>query len=336
MIIKQAGEFGGKRVDEVRLESTKGVVVDIMTYGVVVRDWQVPVANDLRHVVLGFDSFAPYPDHSPHLGSLAGRIGNRISNSQFKLNGKTHHLPNNEGAHHLHGGSDGLGRQVWSLETDRNSNKAKFTHVSPDGAMGYPGNVRFVATYQLNDYVLDLTLEAFPDTKTPISLLQHQYFNLGTDDTVLDHKMRLRADRYTPLNADLLPTGEILSVEGTKNDFRVFKNMRDETGAPIDYNLNMVLKQDTGLANVAAEIDGPDRALRLKLWTDRKGIQLFNGGSTDINVAGLGGKIYGKHSGLCLEDQAFPDAVNQPNFPSIIQSPDDPYHHTCRIEIAPI
>lgn len=336
MIVKKAGEFNGKRVDEVRLESTKGVIVDIMTYGVVVRDWQVPVGDKLRHVVLGFDDFAPYPEHSPHFGSLAGRVGNRISNSQFELNGKTYHLPPNEGANHLHGGPEGLGMQIWNLETDTAANRAVFTHESPDGAMGYPGNVKFVATYQLSDYALDLTLKAFPDCETPISLLQHQYFNLGTDNGVLDHRLRLAADRFTKPSPELMPTGEIVSVEGTQYDFRNFKTMRDANSAPIPYDLNLVLNEGNCFNDVAAELEGPDGALRLKLWTDRKGVQLYNGVWTDTKVPGINGKIYGKHSGLCLEDQAYPNSINQPNFPSIVRSPDDPYHHRCRIEIAPI
>ncbi|HUH76879.1 MAG TPA: galactose mutarotase, partial [Devosia sp.] len=167
-----------KRVDQFRLTSDTGVSVDLIGYGVVVRDWRVPVAGGERSVVLGFDNFEAYPAHSPHFGSLAGRVANRIKGASFELNGKTYQLPANAGDLHLHGGTEGLGRQVWSGQTDEANNAVRFTHFSPDGAMGYPGNVNFSATYTLRGNRLRLELAATTDTATPISLVQHQYFNL--------------------------------------------------------------------------------------------------------------------------------------------------------------
>ena len=328
------GEFAGQRVDQYRLTSDTGVTVDIIGYGVVVRDWRVPVAGGERSVVLGFDQFDAYPAHSPHFGSLAGRVANRISNAQFELDGVTYKLPPNEGKLQLHGGADGLGRQVWQGQVDSANNAVRFTHFSPDGAMGYPGNVNFAATYSLDGNRLRLELSATTDRATPISLVQHQYFNLGTTETVLDHKIQVNSSAYTEVGPDLAPTGAILPSKGTIYDLRAGRIMRDASGAPVDYDIGMVLDSGRRFADPIATVTSPDRDLTLKLWSDRPGVQVYNGVWTDVPVPGLGGKRYGKHAGFCLEDQAFADAVNNPHFPNVIYSPDRPYSHWCEFEIA--
>ena len=328
------GEHAGKRVDQFRLVSDTGVEVDIIGYGVVVRDWRVPVGGALRPVVLGFDNFDAYPAHSPHLGSLAGRVANRIKNASFELEGKTYKLPANAGNLQLHGGEEGLGRQVWDGEVDAANNMVRFTHFSPDGAMGYPGNVNFTATYRLKGHRLLLELTATTDRATPISLVQHQYFNLGTSADVLDHKIQVNSSAYTQLGDDLAPTGAILPSAGTQYDLRQARTMRDGNGAAVDYDIGMVLDTGRNHADPIATVTGPDGALTLKLWTDRPGVQVYNGVWTDIPVPGLGGKHYGKHVGFCLEDQAFADAVHNPHFPNVIYSPERPYSHWCEIEIA--
>lgn len=328
------GEHAGKRVDQFRLVSNTGVEVDLIGYGVVVRDWRVPVAGALRSVVLGFDSFDAYPAHSPHLGSLAGRVANRIKNASFDLDGKTYKLPANAGNLQLHGGEQGLGRQVWDGEVDEANNAVRFTHFSPDGAMGFPGNVNFTATYRLKGHRLLLELTATTDRATPISLVQHQYFNLGTGADVLDHSIQVNSSAYTLLGDDLAPTGAILPSAGTQYDLRQPRIMRDGAGAPVDYDIGMVLDTGRNHADPIATVVGPDQALTLKLWTDRPGVQVYNGVWTGIPVPGLGGKQYGKHAGFCLEDQAFADAVHNPHFPNVIHSPERPYNHWCEFEIA--
>lgn len=328
------GEHAGKRVDQFRLVSDTGVEVDLIGYGVVVRDWRVPVAGALRSVVLGFDNFDAYPAHSPHLGSLAGRVANRIKNASFDLDGKTYNLPANAGSLQLHGGEQGLGRQVWDGEVDEANTAVRFTHFSPDGAMGYPGNVNFTATYRLKGHRLLLELTATTDRATPISLVQHQYFNLGTSADVLDHTIQVNSSAYTQLGDDLAPTGAILPSAGTPYDLRQPRSMRDGNGAPVDYDIGMVLDTGRNHADPIATVVGPDQALTLKLWSDRPGVQVYNGVWTDIPVPGLNGKHYGKHAGFCLEDQAFADAVHNPHFPNVIYSPDRPYSHWCEFEIA--
>lgn len=330
---KTFGEYRGKRVNQFTLTSDSGVEVDLIGYGVAVRDWRVPVQGELRTVVLGFEDFAAYPAHSPHFGSLAGRVANRISTGSFDLDGKHYALATNEGGNALHGGPEGLGRQIWDGEIDSAANAVRFSLFSPDGAMGFPGNVQFTATYRLKGNRLKLELTAKPDRRTPISLVQHQYFNLGTGDDVLDHHLTINASARSEVGTDLIPTGAILPLKGTPLDFRTGHTLRDGAGKPIDCDVNLVLATGRNHAEPIATVKGPDGALTLKLWTDRPAVQLYNGVWTDVPVPGLNGKHYGKYSGLCLEDQMYPDALHQAHFPSIIVSPDQPYSHWSEFEI---
>lgn len=331
--VEKFGEFTGQRVDQFTLRSDSGVEADIITYGVAVRDWRVPVAGGLRTVVLGFDNFPAYERHSPHLGSLAGRVANRIGGASFEVEGVTYTLSANEGRHSLHGGSEGLGRIVWSAQPDEAANAVIFTHLSPDGAMGYPGNVAFKAVYSLTGNRLRLDLSATSDRKTPISLVQHQYFNLGTGPDVLDHKFQINANAFTETDEDLIPTGVILPVKRTQYDLKTPRTLRDGAGKPVRYDVNLVLDNSRDHKEPVATVKGPDGALTLKLWTDRPGLQFYNGVYTDIPVPGLHGKHYGHHSGFCLEDQAFPDAVHHSHFPSVWCWPGKDYRHWCEIEI---
>ena len=332
--ISTFGEFKGKRVDQFRLTSVTGVSVDIIGYGVVVRDWRVAVAGGERSVVLGFDSIDAYAEHSPHFGSLAGRVANRIKGASFDLDGTTYALPANEGDLQLHGGKEGLGRQVWTGQVDEANNAVRFTHFSPDGAMGYPGNVNFSATYTLKGNRLRLELDATTDRATPISLVQHQYFNLGTTDDVLDHTIQVNSSAYTAHGDDLAPTGAILPSRGTIYDLRQPRTMRDGDGAPVDYDMGLALDTGRSIGDPIATVVSPAKDLTLKLWSDRPGVQVYNGVWTDVAVPGLNGKTYHKHAGFCLEDQAFADAVHNPHFPNVIYSPERPYSHWCEFEIA--
>jgi aldose 1-epimerase len=162
--------------------------------------------------------------------------------------------------------------------------------------------------------------------------VQHHYFNLGTGADVLDHRYRVAASTYTELGDDLIPTGAILPVEGTQWDLRIPRSFRDPTGAPVEYDGNLVLDTGGDAAQPVAVVEAPDGALTLRLWTDRPGLQVYDSVTTDVSVPG--GARFGRFSGFCLEDQDFPDAVNHPHFPSIIHGPDDPYRHRCEIEIA--
>jgi aldose 1-epimerase len=334
--VTRFGEFNGKPVEQFTLRSDTGVEVDIIGWGVVVRDWRVPVAGGVRSVVLGFEEFASYPAHSSHFGSLAGRVANRISTGSFDLDGVHYELPKNPQGNTLHGGPEGLGHQVWDGEVDAAANAVRFTHFSPDGAMGFPGNVRFSATYRLKGNRLKLELTAEPDRRTPVALVQHQYFNLADGNDVLDHKVWINATARSEVGEALIPTGAILPTKGTDHDFRTApRTLRKADGSPLDCDLNLVLATGRNHAEPIAIVSGPDEALSLKLWSDRPAVQLYNSvNMAAIPVPGIGGRRYGKYGGLCLEDQMYPDALHQPHFPSIIVSPDQPYSHWCEFEIA--
>ena len=333
--VRNFGSYEGKQVDQFTLTSTSGVEVDLINWGVVVRDWRVPVKGGKRSVVLGFDNFDDYPKHSPHFGALAGRVANRIAGASFVLDGKTYKLPANEGSTSLHGGPEGLGRLVWDARPDDATNSVVFSLTSPDGASGYPGTLKLTATYRLDGNRLRLEFSATTDRPTPLSLVQHQYFNLGTGSDVLDHTFQLETSAYTEVDSALIPTGNILEVKpGSDRDLRTPRTLRDSAGKPVDYDGNYVLDAGRDVTKPVATVKGPDGVLTLKLWTDRPGLQMYNGVMTDVRAPGLGGKSYGRYSGFCLEDQAFPDAVHHPHFPNIIITPDKPYSHWCEFEIA--
>lgn len=332
--VSNFGSFGGRRVDQFRLVSTSGVEVDILSWGVVVRDWRVPVAGSTRSVVLGFEDFAPYPEHSPYFGAVVGRVANRIGGGTFTLDGKTYTTPANEGPNTLHGGPEGWAKLVWDAEPDDAANAVEFSITSPEGAMGFPGTVNATATYRLTGNRLRLDFAASTDRPTPLSLVQHQYFNLGTSGHVLDHRYRVAANAYTETDATLIPTGNILQVmPGSSRDFTAARTLRDARGKAISYDGNFVLDSGRDVGEPVATVTAPDGDLTLRQWTDRPGLQFYNAVYTDIPVPGLGGKHYGQYSGFCLEDQSFPDAVHHPHFPSIIITPDRPYAHWCEFEI---
>lgn len=327
------GEINGTPVQQFRLKSESGVEVDIIEFGVAVRDWRVPVDGALRTVVLGFDALEDYLQHSPFFGAIAGRVANRIAGAAFEIDGKTYRIDANWQGHTLHGGSGGLGRVVWTGKADEARNAVTFTYRSPEGDMGFPGTVDFTARYALKGNTLRLELSATTDRVTPISLVQHQYFNLGTGPDVLDHLYQIESSAYTEPGEMLIPTGAILPSRGTAYDFRTPRTMRNGSEA-VDYDLNLVLDNGRDIAQPVATVVAPDGKLTLRLRTDRPGLQVYNSVTTDVPVPGLGGRTYGRHCGFCLEDQAFPDAVHNPHFPSIWHSPSRPYTHWCEFEIA--
>lgn len=318
--IRTVGEFDGKPVLEATLQSAAGVTVKILSYGASVSDWLVPVEGGRsRSVVLGYSEFEPYRKDESYLGAIIGRVANRIAGAQFNLNGRAYVLETAGTTYQLHGGPKGIGRRNWDMSAAGDAVTLKIH--SPEGEMGFPGRADFEVTYRLRDHRLEIEMNADVSEVTPISMVQHGYFNLmgrGVGN-ILDHEVWISASKYTVLNDDLVTTGEVRHVEGTRYDFRKPKRMR---GTPDGhaFDINFVLGEFRDAHEPAAQVTAPDGALCLTLWTDRPGLQFYNG----VHLA---------YAGLCLEDQAMPNAVNRREFPSILHSPSDPYRHRCAIEI---
>lgn len=327
------GTFEGNEVEEIILASPAGVSIAILTYGALIRDWRVPVGEKMRSVVLGFDTFDPYPAHSPYFGAIAGRVANRTARGQFTLEGMAYTLPANDGRNHLHGGPRGISDQNWTI-AEYDGTSVKLTLDSPDGDMGYPGNLAIAVTYRLDGHRLDIEFTATADRATPVNIVQHNYFNLKGDGDVLDHRLWLAASAYTPVDDEQIPTGAILPVAGTGFDFRDAKTFRTAGGEPLPVDHNFVLDTRRRREDPVAILTAPDDALTLKLYSDQPGLQVYDGIKLAPPVPGLGGRQYGPYAGLCLEDQIFPDALNQPHFPTPVIAPDAPYLHRCAIEIA--
>ncbi|WEX08401.1 aldose epimerase family protein [Chelativorans sp. AA-79] len=329
---RKIASHDGRDVLETTLTSETGVLISVINYGAIIRDWKVPVAGSLRSVVLGFDRFEDYLEHNSYFGAIAGRVANRIAGARFTLDGKEYRLQANEGMNQLHGGERGLSRQVWEMEM-LSGDAVRLTLTSPDGEMGYPGRLDVSVTYRLAGNALTMDIAAETDAPTPVNITQHNYFNLMGEGDIRNHTLWLAANAYTVRDADLIPTGRIEPVAGSHFDFRRPRPLCDTQGEPIAYDNNLVL--DTGRHRSApvAVLTAQDESLKLMLKTDQPGLQLYTGSKLNLSVPGLGGRHYPRFGGLCLEDQNFPDAINQPHFPSCVVMPGQPYSHWCEIEI---
>ena len=325
-MITKFGTHDGRDVLNAELSDGE-TKVSILNYGALTREWQVRGIP----VVLGFDSFDPYPVHSRSFGIIAGRVANRTAHGRFALEGVDYQLPQNSNGHHLHGGDLGLGRRIWDMEAQSGGRGVRLRYHSPDGEEGYPGAVDFDISITLSGPTLTYEMTAMPDRATPINLAQHNYYNLNGTGDVRRHDLRIAAAAYTPVDQDLIPTGEILPVAGTHLDFRANTQMGaiDPRGIGIDHNL--VLDQEAEGPQVVAQ--GDETGLELRLWTDQPGVQLFNAPALSVAVPGFDHTRYGAFSGFCLEPQGFPDSLNKPDFPSIIASPDRPYHQKLVVDI---
>ncbi len=311
------------------LESADAAV-SILSLGCIVRDWRIDAAKGSMPVVLGFRSLEDYLHHARSHGALVGRVANRTAGSRFDLDEKTWELTPNEGRHHLHGGPGGLGSRIWEMEGDSASGTVQLAYASADGEEGYPGMVDFAVTFRLEGATLICEMRGVPDRPTPINLANHNYYNLGGGGTVQDHILWLAAPDYTPVDADLIPTGEIRPVEGTPLDFREAREIGD---ADIDHNL--VLDPERNKAKPSATVWCPRTEVGLSLVTAEPALQVFDAAQMEIAVPGLDGQRYGHFAGLCLEAQHFPDSLHQPEWPSIIRTPEAPYFQRLAVEIGP-
>ena len=329
----------GKAVEIYTLTNSRGSEATVITYGGAVVSLKVPdKQGKLGDVVLGFDSIADFEKHTAFFGALIGRYGNRIAKGKFTLDKHEYTLAANNGENHLHGGIKGFDKVVWTAKssTDKKGTHLDLSYFSVDGEEGYPGNLNIKVVYTLTeDNQLKIVYSATTDKTTVVNLTHHSYFNLAGSGGILDHRLTLNADRYTPTDKGSIPTGELASVAGTPFDFR----KETAIGARIDqeneqlkfgrgYDHNFVLTRKGKGVELAARVYEPTSGRMMEVLTTEPGIQFYSGNFLDGSVPGKGGKSYPFRSGFCLETQHFPDSPNRPNFPSTTLKPGQKYSQT--------
>lgn len=308
-----------------------------MNFGATVVRICIPDKNGkLGDVALGFGTFTPYLTQSPYFGAIVGRYGNRIANGHFELDGKGYQLAKNNGPNSLHGGLKGFDKQLWKAAiVKQDPPTLRFSLISPDGQEGYPGTLSIAVTYSFNDAnELKISYEATTDKATVLNLTNHTYFNLAGEGsgTVLKQVIAIHADKFTPVNSTLIPTGELKDVSGTAWDLRsptpIGKHIDETGGTPVGYDHNFVLNKGLTDWSTAAEVYDPKSGRTLKVLTDQPGLQFYSGNFFDGTLTGKSGKIYVFHGAFCLETQHFPDSPNHPDFPSTVLRPGEIYRST--------
>lgn len=336
----------GEAVRLYTLKNARGVELRVINYGGIILSLKVPDRNGrLGDVVLGFDSLGDYERGSPYFGAIIGRYGNRIAGGRFTLDGQTYTLARNNGVNHLHGGVRGFDKVVWAATQfgGGDSTGLVFRYTSPDGEEGYPGTLRAQVTYTLtesNELIFDY--EATTDRATPVNLTQHSYFNLTGDGTgdILEHVVMLNADRFTPVDSTLIPTGELRSVQGTPFDFRTPMAIGARVGQSDEqlrygrgYDHNFVLNKGgkggtggTGDLTLAARVYEPGSGRVMEIVTTEPGLQFYSGNFLDGTLRGKHGVVYRHRAGFAMETQHFPDSPNKSAFPSTTLRPEQTYH----------
>jgi aldose 1-epimerase len=332
------GRTGDGTVEIYTLTNDRGVEARIMTLGATLVSLTAPDrAAHFKNIVLGFDTLEPYLAGVPYYGATVGRYANRIARARFSLDGKTYRLAANDGANSLHGGERGFDKRIWKAEVlpASQGNGVRLTYVSAAGEEGYPGELTAETLYRLDDKN-NLTIEyrATTTAATPVNLANHAYFNLTGDTSipVLGHVLKINADRFTPVDATLIPTGELRLVAGTPFDFRTPHTVGSRIGAADDqlnlghgYDHNWVLNKATPGITLAAVVTEPDSGRSLEVRTTQPGVQFYTGNFMNGKPLGGNGSVYAYRTGLCLETQHFPDSPNQAAFPSTILRPGQVY-----------
>jgi aldose 1-epimerase len=321
----------GTEVKLYTLTNQQGVIVKITNYGGIITQIITPDKNgQAGNIVLGFDNLDTYLAGHPYFGAIAGRCANRIAQGKFTLNGQEYTLAINTGPNHLHGGLQGFDKQVWTAERLPGQNALKLIYISKDGEEGYPGTLTATVIYTLTEAnELRIDYEATTDKATPINLTNHSYFNLaaGQAEDALNHEVYIQADRYTVIDENLIPTGELRLVAGTPMDFNTPHTIGlriAEVDGGYDHNYVLTKEQD-GQLELAARVYEPQTGRLLEAYTTQPGMQFYSGNFLDGSLTGPDGKIFKKHYGFCLETQHFPDSPNQPSFPSAILNPGDTF-----------
>jgi aldose 1-epimerase len=332
----------GTMVDAYTLANDNGMRVTILTYGGIIQAIEVPDRDgNIANIVLGFRTLDDYRTKNPYFGTITGRYANRIAGGRFALGGTTYQLATNNGPNALHGGTVGFDKKVWAAREvpEGDAVGLELTYTSRDGEEGYPGNLAVKVTYRVtNDNELAIEYEATTDAPTVVNLTSHSYFNLAGEGSgsILDHELMLNASAFTPVDATLIPTGEIAKVAGGPMDFRqptaIGARIRDGDEQLVfgrGYDHNWVLdKPAAGEMTLAARVHEPKTGRVMEIHTTEPGIQFYAGNFLDGSLVGTSGKMYRQSDGFCLETQHFPDSPNKPDFPSTGLEPGETYRTT--------
>jgi aldose 1-epimerase len=327
----------GRQVFVYALTNGHGMTAKVMDYGATLTELWVPDRHGvLTNVVLGFDRLDQYLTGPPYMGSTLGRVANRIAFGRFSLDGREYQLATNRPPHHLHGGREGFDRRVWKSRGYADSSVGavvEFTYSSADGEEGYPGTFDVTVAYTLTDRnELRITYTATTDKPTPVNLSNHSFFNLAGHGNVLDHVLQLNASRYTPVDATLIPSGDIAPVKGTGLDFtrprRIGERIGEYRAFANGYDHNFVLDDGSERLAFCARVEEPRSGRVLEIRTTEPGVQFFTGNRFNGSVTGVGGVVFVQHAGFCLEPQHFPNSINQPNFPSVVLRPGERFQST--------
>jgi aldose 1-epimerase len=329
----------GKPVYLYTLRNQHGAEARISNYGGLVISLKVPDRNGkLGDVVLGYDKLSDYLKDSPYFGALIGRYGNRIAKGKFTLEGKEYTLATNNYPNALHGGIKGFDKVVWEAAfiAGVEGPSLKLSYLSKDGEEGYPGNLSVTALYTLtHDNALKLEFAATTDKDTVVNLTHHSYFNLAGKGTILNHVVMIPADKFTPVDSTLIPTGELKAVDGTPFDFR----KPTAIGARINqddeqlkfgkgYDHNWVINKPPGQFGLMARVTEPTTGRVMEVYSDEPGLQFYSGNFLDGTLKGKGGWVYQFRDGFCMEPQHYPDSPNKPEFPSVVLKPGQTFRNT--------
>lgn len=331
----------GKKVTLFILKNEAGMEIKISDFGGTIISWTAPdKAGKFEDITLGCDSLSGYQKGVPYFGALIGRYGNRIGKGTFLLEGKKYNLAINNNPNTLHGGLFGFDKVLWKANLMEGKEPAlKLTYLSKDGEEGYPGNLTVEVVYTLQkDNALKIDYKATTDKATPMNLTNHAYFNLSGDlnSDILAHDITLNADKYLPVDATLIPTGELKSVKGTPFDFtkpkKIGLQINDTTDVQIKYGGGYdhcwVLTDSSKTLKLAATVLNAKNGRFLEVFTTEPAIQFYTGNFLDGTIKGKNGVVYKKRSGLCLETQHYPDSPNKPSFPNTILKPNETYSST--------
>ncbi|MBM3747858.1 MAG: galactose mutarotase [Acidobacteria bacterium] len=331
----------GEDVALYTLTNSKGFAAAITTFGGIVVSLKAPDrAGRAADVVFGFENLEGYLKGHPYFGAIIGRYGNRIAKGRFTLDGVAYKLAQNNGENHLHGGISGFDKAVWKAReaAAQDGPSLELSYLSQDGEEGYPGNLAVTVTYTLTEAnELRIDYLATTDQPTVLNLTNHSYFNLAGqgEGDILGHVVTINADRFTPVDAGLIPTGELRPVEGTPFDFRQPRAIGERISAPdeqirlgLGYDHNYVLNGAAGTLRLAARVLEPSSGRLMEVHTTEPAMQLYTGNFLDGTLTGKGGKVYRHRYGFCMETQHYPDSPNQPGFPSVVLRPGGRYQTT--------